>query len=159
MTKPKAKEQPITKKDLQGFVEQVNERFDKVDKRFDTVDQRFAATKTDMQSIVDALKEYIHLAFSALDTKMDKGFNAIDKRLQGIEADIVALKTDVLSLKFDVKEVRQAIKGLERRIAILDRSVVALDGRVRFQDDFPERLEKVENDVHALKLAIHRSKN
>ena len=119
---PKAKQQPLTKKDFQdvmsAFESMILKLFKVVDERFEKINEKF---------------DKVHERFDKQDAK-------------------------ILDLQLDSKDLKRNQQEMIKQQKITQASVVALDKRVRFQEDFPERLEQAEHDIHDLKLDVHRLK-
>lgn len=77
---------------------------------------------------------------------------AVLGRLDRHERQINMLSREVKDLKvqnrYDWQGQREFNKRIEKKVDLLDDSVKALDKRVRYQEDMPERLEKIENDTY-----------
>ena len=112
------------------------------------------ATKGDvrrLERIVDkhsatAEKKYVSI---------DQRFDAVDQRFDGMDKKIDNLQHDVLDLKLDAKEAKEERAFILQELKMLHRSIMRLDDRVRYQQDLPERVEKLEQDVYDLKRKIH----
>jgi hypothetical protein len=125
-------------------------------------------TKKDLVDVVDALKDYIGVAFSKLNAKIDGVESSLIKKIDGVESGLnkkidgvasgMNKKIDGVesSLRFDIKDIKRDLKEVDRKVDVLQDSVVALDEKVRFQQDFPERLVQAEKDIYALKLKTYR---
>lgn len=141
------KPQPLTKKDLQEALGIFEGKIDKrlnsfatnVDKRFDAQDEHFK-----------------NLDSKVLDLQLD--MKDVKHSVDEVNQKVDVLQEKVLDLQLDMKDVKRNLGEVEQKVDIVQDSVFALDKRVRFQDDFPERLEQTETDIHGLKREVHKIK-
>ncbi len=105
------------------------------------------ATKADLQKLVgDVDKRSV---------ATDKRFTSIDHRLDGIDKKIETLQHNILDLTLDAKEAKEERGTILQELKLLNKSIMRLDDRVRYQQDLPERVKQLEQDVYDLKRKIH----
>lgn len=112
-------------KEFRVFAKAMNRRLDGIDKRLGTHDKHF-----DEQG-----------------GKLDRH----DRQIRSLSQEFRLMR---LESKQNWQEQREFNREIMKRFDVLDDSVKALGKRVRYQEDTPERLEKVENDTYELKRRV-----
>jgi chromosome segregation ATPase len=132
----KGDNEPATKGDVRRLERVVDKHNAKAEKKYASTDQRFDA---------------VDRRFDAVDQR----FDAVDRRFDAVEKDIKEMKGDILSLRLDNKDAKQERAEMMQELKLIHRSLLRLDERVRYQQDIPERVEQLEQDVYDLKRKIH----
>ncbi len=83
--------------------------------------------------------------------------SGLKKGQASLKKDVLKLQEDVLDLKLDAKEAREERREILKELKIIQQSIVNFDSRVRYQQDLPERVEQLEQDVHELKRQKFKS--
>jgi peptidoglycan hydrolase CwlO-like protein len=105
------------------------------------------ATKGDVRKLASVVEKH--------NATTEKKYASIDQRFDGMDKKIDNLQHDVLDLKLDAKEAKEGRMSILQELKLLHRSIMRLDDRVRYQQDLPERVDKLEQDVYDLKRKIH----
>ena len=112
------------------------------------------ATKGDLRRLERVVDKHNATAEKKY-ASIDQRFDAVDQRFDVIEKDIKVMKGDMLCLKLDNRDANQVRSERMQELKLIHRSVLRLDERVRYQQDLPERVERLEQDVYDLKRKIH----
>ena len=111
-------------------------------------------TKKDFQDVMSAFESMILKLFKVVDER----FNKVNEKFDKVNERFDKQDAKILDLQLDSKDLKRNQQEMIKQQKIAQASLVALDKRVRFQDDFPERLKQAEYDIHDLKLNVHRLK-
>lgn len=105
------------------------------------------ATRSDLKKVETTLSSEI--------SGVKKDANVLKKDVKELKEDVGGLKHGFLDLKIDMREVKEEVRATTDEIKLLHKVIMRLDDRVRYQQDIPERVEQLEQDVYDLKRKIH----